>query len=214
MLFIPLIFAGMAGPRHRILDSSLWCLQARRSSRVSVRRRQHGQPDNLFCITHNNTVDLKDFFALTGADGTRIIHQIVFVAIAVNQGPLSEHSLLVSGHFDQPRLFRSATDGGAAVTDYRSVPVLVIQPLTRERGTLHDVRWLAILDSRSGFRQYLQHPPGTRSISRHVAGRMLPCFAGWRTCAARIRPGVCYRRLSGICLFRTGGRKYMPCWPS
>jgi hypothetical protein len=98
-------------------------------------------------MTHNNTVDLEDFFALTGADSSRIIHQIVFVAVANNDGQPNEHSLLVSGHFDQPHVFKSAADGGAAVTNYRRIPVLEIQPFTRERGVFNDVRWLAVLDS-------------------------------------------------------------------
>ena len=55
-----------------------------------------GQPDNFVLMTHNNTVDLEDFYALTGADDSRTIHQIVFVAMTDNSGQLTEHSLLVS----------------------------------------------------------------------------------------------------------------------
>ena len=147
ILFFLFIFVGIAAaasPDPRLL--SLVPPGAQLVAGISAPSTQ-GQPDNFVLITHSNSVDLEDFYALTGADGTRIIHQIVFVAIAANQGPLSEHSLLVSGHFDQPRLFRSATDGGAAVTKYRTIPVLEIQPFTRERDTFNDVRWLAVLDS-------------------------------------------------------------------
>jgi hypothetical protein len=37
-------------------------------------------------MTHNNTVDLEDFYALTGADSSRTIHQIIFVAVADSRG--------------------------------------------------------------------------------------------------------------------------------
>ena len=66
------------------------------------------------------------------------------------------------------------------VADYRSVPILVIQPLARERGTLHDVRWLAILDSRvlvfgtiSSTRleldRYLEHSRTDETLLRRLA---------------------------------------------
>jgi hypothetical protein len=108
---------------------------------------QPGQPDNFLLITHDNTVDLQDFLALSGADGSRIIYEVVFVAIANSPGLLSEHSLLVSGHFDQPHIYKSAVEGGATVTYYRGIPVLVIQPFAREQGAFNNVRWLAVLDS-------------------------------------------------------------------
>ena len=106
-----------------------------------------GQPDHLLLVTHHNIVDLQDLFALTGSDGSRIIREVVFVAIADDAGELNEHSLLASGHFDQAHIFKSAVEGGATVADYRGIRVLVIQPFARERGSFIDVRWLAVLDS-------------------------------------------------------------------
>jgi hypothetical protein len=67
--------------------------------------------------------------------------------VANKEGQPNEHSLLVSGHFDQPHLFKSAVGGGAAAISYRSIPVLEIQPLAREHGKFKHVRWLAVLDS-------------------------------------------------------------------
>jgi hypothetical protein len=181
ILFFPFIFVGMAAaaasPDLKLL--SLVPPGAQLVAGISAPSTQ-GQPDNFVLITHSNSVDLEDFYALSGADGTRIIHQIVFVAIAFNQGPLSEHSLLVSGHFDQPRLFRSAADGGAAVMSYRSIPVLEIQPFARERNTFNDARWLAVLDSnilvfgtiaatRLELDRYLGANPTDPSLSRHLA---------------------------------------------
>jgi hypothetical protein len=208
MLFIPLIFAGMASaasPDPRLL--SLVPPGAQIVAGISAPAQQ-GQPDNFVLITHNNTVDLKDFFALTGADGTRIIHQIVFVAIAVNQGPLSEHSLLVSGHFDQPRLFRSATDGGAAVTSYRRIPVLEIQPFPRERNTFNDVRWLALLDAnvlvfgsivsvRLELDRYLARSQTDASLLRQLA-HLRSKDETWSVLSAPLRNAEIYRALAAL----------------
>jgi len=106
-----------------------------------------GQPDSFLLVTQNNTADLADFFALSGADDSRSIHQVILVAAADSTGGLGEHSLLASGHFDQARIYRSAVDLGASVSHYRGFTVLVVQPFARERGRFNDVRWLAILDS-------------------------------------------------------------------
>jgi hypothetical protein len=105
-----------------------------------------GPPGNFLLVTHHNIVDLQDFFALTGVDSSRSIHQVILVAVADNSGKLLEHSLLASGHFDQSRIYKSSTDNGAEITHYRNVAVLSIQPFARERGSLDDVRLLAVLD--------------------------------------------------------------------
>jgi hypothetical protein len=147
VVLFPFIFLGIAAaasPDRRLL--SLVPPGAQLVAAISAPSTQ-GQPDNFVLMTHNNRVDLEDFFALTGADSSHTIQEMVFVAIASSQGPPNEHSLLVSGHFDQPRLFQSATDGGAAATNYRRIPVLEIHPFPRERNTFNDVRWLAVLDS-------------------------------------------------------------------
>jgi hypothetical protein len=106
-----------------------------------------GQPDSFVLVTHNNTADLADFFALSGADDSRIIHQVILVAAADSNGGLGEHSLLVSGHFDQARIYRSAGDRGVSVFNYRGLTGLVVQPFAREHGRFNEVRWLAVLDS-------------------------------------------------------------------
>jgi hypothetical protein len=106
-----------------------------------------GQPDSFLLMTHNNTVDLEDFFALSGADSSRIIHQVIMVATEGDMGALAEHSLLASGNFDQARITRSAADGGATPGEYRGIRVLAVQPFARERGAFNDVRWLAMIGS-------------------------------------------------------------------
>jgi hypothetical protein len=62
-----------------------------------------GQPDSFLLITRNNTVDLRDFFALSGVDDSRVIQQIMMVAAEDRTNSLAEHSLLASGRFDQRR---------------------------------------------------------------------------------------------------------------
>ena len=180
ILFFPFIFIGIAAaasPDPRLL--SLVPPGAQVVAGISAPSTE-GQPDNFVLMTHNNTVDLEDFFALTGADSSRIIHQIVFVAVANNEGQPNEHSLLVSGHFDQPQVFKSAADGGAAATNYRRIPVLEIQPFARERGVFHEVRWLAVLDSnvlvfgsvastRQELDRYLAHSRADEALLRRLA---------------------------------------------
>jgi hypothetical protein len=104
-------------------------------------------PTSFLLITHNNLLDLNDFIALSGADNSRVIEQIIMVA-SDGGGAFAEHSLLASGHFDQGLIYRSANRSvGASATKYRGIPVLVVQPFARESGSFHDVRWLAMMDS-------------------------------------------------------------------
>jgi hypothetical protein len=179
-MFFSLIFVGIAqavSPDPRLL--SLVPPGAQLVAGIGASTIQ-SQPHNFVLITPNNWVDLQDFFALTGADDTRTIHQIVFVEVANKEGRPGEHSLLVSGGFDQPQVFKSAADGGAAATNYRGIPLLEIQPFARERDTFKDVRWLAILDSRvlvfgtiSSTRReldrYLEHSQTDETLLRRLA---------------------------------------------
>jgi hypothetical protein len=98
-------------------------------------------------ITVNNSIDIEDFYAVTGADASRRIHQVVFVAASGGDGTLSEHSLLVSGHFNRDAIFRFAESGNARTESYRGEAVLIVPPLARERTTFKQLRWLAILNS-------------------------------------------------------------------
>jgi hypothetical protein len=106
-----------------------------------------GLPSSFLLITIYNRLDLEDFYAVTGADASRLVDQVVFVAAAGSDNRLSEHSLLISGHFDRDAIFRFTQSGSAGLDSYRGEPILVVPPLTRERGTFKHVRWLAILNS-------------------------------------------------------------------
>ena len=106
-----------------------------------------GQPRSFLLITINNRIDLEDFYAVTGADASRLIDQVVFLAAADADGTLSEHSLLLGGHFNRDAIFRFAESGNARTESYRGEAVLVVPPLARERTKFNQLRWLAILDS-------------------------------------------------------------------
>jgi hypothetical protein len=99
---------------------------------------------NFIVISHYNRVDLGDFFALSGADSTRSVHEVILVAAADSTGQLNEHSLLASGNFDRDRIYRSAVDSGSSTTRYGGVSVLAVQHFARERSDFSEVRWLAI----------------------------------------------------------------------
>jgi hypothetical protein len=106
-----------------------------------------GQPSTFLLITGSNRIDLEDFYSVTGADASRLIHQVVFVAAAGSHGPLGEHSLIVNGHFNRNAIFQFAGSGNATTGSYRGEPILVVPPLARERDRFNDLRWLAILNS-------------------------------------------------------------------
>ncbi len=106
-----------------------------------------GQPSGFLLITASNNLDLEDFYSVTGGDASRLIQQVLFLAAPGSEGRLSEHSLLISGHFDANAIFRFAETGNAITETYRGVPILVVPPLARERSRFKQLRWLAILNS-------------------------------------------------------------------
>jgi hypothetical protein len=125
--------------------------------------------DHFVLMTHNNKIDLNDLVALTGADSTRVIHELILVAAADDTGALNEHSLLAGGNFDRENIFRSAVDGGASVTRYRGLSVLVVQPFARERGEFNEVRWLAI--PASDILLFGSIASAQQELDRYMAGR-------------------------------------------
>ena len=103
-------------------------------------------PGNFLMVSRSNRIDMDDFLALTGADTSRIIHEVVFVADGIYD-PGSEHSLLVSGVFGRAAIFKYANGTRASTREYRGITVMVVPPLERERKYFRDLRWMAILDS-------------------------------------------------------------------
>lgn len=101
----------------------------------------------LLIVTQHNRLDLEDFTSITGADASRVIHEVVFLAAPATLGRLAEHSVLVGGHFNGDAIFASSKRGGATAETYRGLAVLVVPALARERSRFDEVRWLVILDS-------------------------------------------------------------------
>jgi hypothetical protein len=148
-----------------------------------------GQPDAFLLITHNNQMDLNDFLALTGVDGSRAIDQVVMVASEGNGGAYAAHSLMAIGHFDQALIYKSAQGAGATAIQYRKAAVLELQPLARERDRFHDVRWLAVMDSKLAvlgtitmvqqeLDRYLDHVAAEPSLERKL-GHLRHNYSTW-----------------------------------
>jgi hypothetical protein len=128
----------------------------------------HGR---LLMTTHNNRLDLDDWQALTGVDSKRVFDEVIEVAAAPSGGALSEHILLVAGRFDRARIFRSIEENGAQSTQFLGERILLIKPLTRERGDMLDTRWMAIIDNRTGI---LGTPSLVQQALRRYADYALP----------------------------------------
>jgi hypothetical protein len=106
-----------------------------------------GKPESFLLMSPKNLIDRADFMSLAGVDDSKVIRQMIFVAGGDDVRGFKEHSILMSGHFDQARIFKAAIDNGAASNEYRGFQVLVQPPFERELGTFKDVRWLAVVDS-------------------------------------------------------------------
>ncbi len=101
----------------------------------------------LLLTTHSNRLDLDDWLALAGVDSQRIYDEIVEVAAAGSEGELTEHVLLVAGHFDGERIYRSLEQNGAKATHAEGLKIMLVEPLPREQGDMLETRWLLILNN-------------------------------------------------------------------
>jgi hypothetical protein len=102
----------------------------------------------LLVVTENNNRDFDDCLALLGVDGGRAINEVIEVAASPNNGDLSDHLLLVAGHFDRSEIFKSALENGFTRVEYNGEQVLVVKPFDREKYSMNTARWLAILKDR------------------------------------------------------------------
>jgi hypothetical protein len=110
---------------------------------------RHGQ---LLLSTHSDRVDLADWLAIAGVDSKRSFDEGVEVASASAEGELpTEHLLLIAGQFDKDRIYGAAEQNGAQRSAYDGETVMLIQPFTREKGEMQDLRWLLIVENRIGI---------------------------------------------------------------
>jgi hypothetical protein len=148
MLFFPLIAVEMvwAAPP----DPKLLSLVPPDTQLVAGASNQThpGTPESFLLTGRYNLIDRRDFLSLAGVDDAMKISQMIFAAGGSEASTWGEHSILVSGLFNQERIFKAALQNGATVTDFKGIRVLVQQPFARELGTVKEVRWLAVLDSK------------------------------------------------------------------
>jgi hypothetical protein len=168
MMFFPLISVEMllAAPP----DLTLLSLVPPGAQIVAgiTNRPSPGKPGSFLLMTRNSVIDHRDFISLAGVDNSMIIRQMIFASGGSDTSKFGEHSLLISGHFDQARIFKAAVENGATVTEFRGFRVLVQHPFERELGTFKDVRWLAVIDSNValfGTRSSVQ-----QELDRHLSG--------------------------------------------
>jgi hypothetical protein len=129
---------------------------------------QHGLRETFLLIAGNNQIDLRDFFALSGIDDTRVVDQVILVTGDVTGATEEEHSLLVSGHFNQARIFKAAVENHSGLGDYRGQRVLVVRPFPRDPGAFKDVRWLAVIDQKVAIFGTIEMV--REELDRHLAG--------------------------------------------
>ena len=87
----------------------------------------------LLVVTENNNRDYDDCLALLGVDGEKAINEVIEAAASSNTGDLSDHLLLVAGHFDRLGIFKAALENGSTRTEYNGEQVLVVKPFDREK---------------------------------------------------------------------------------
>jgi hypothetical protein len=148
MLFFPLIAVEMvwAAPP----DAKLLSLVPPGTQLVAgaCNERHPGTPQSFLLTGRYNLIDRRDFLSLAGVDDAMKIGQMIFAAGGSDASTWGEHSILVSGLFNQERIFKAALQNGATVTDFKGIRVLVQQPFARELGTVKEVRWLAVMESK------------------------------------------------------------------
>ena len=168
MLLFPLVAveilsAAPADPRLLALVPPGTQLVAGESNRTPAKG-----PNGFLLMGRNTLIDRRDFISLAAVDVSMSIRQIIFASGGSGPSTRGEHSILLSGHFDQAHIFRAAVENGATVSEYKGFQVLVQHPFERELGTFKDVRWLAVIDSSValfGTRFSVQ-----QELDRYVAG--------------------------------------------
>jgi hypothetical protein len=148
MLFFPLIAVEMVSAAPP--DVKLLSLVPPGTQLVAgaSNQRHPGVPESFILTGRYNLIDRRDFLSLAGVDDSMRIGQMIFAAGGSDPSRWGEHSILVSGIFNQERIFKAAVQNGATVTEFKGVRILVQQPFARELDTIKDVRWLAVLDSK------------------------------------------------------------------
>jgi hypothetical protein len=147
MLFFPLIAVEMVSAAPP--DAKLLSLVPPGTQLVAgaCNQAHPGAPESFLLTGRYNLIDRRDFLSLAGVDDSMRMGQMIFTSGGGDPSRWGEHSILISGHFDQERIFKAAVQNGAKVTEFKGIRVLVQPPFARELDTIKDVRWLAVMDS-------------------------------------------------------------------
>ncbi len=148
-----------------------------------------GSAGRLLLTTHNNRLDLDDWLALAGVDSQRVYDEIVEVAASRSGGELKEHLLLVAGHFDGERIYRSLEQNATQTTRFDALKIILIEPFAREKGDMLETRWLVILNDRiamfgtpalvqSALGRYFDHAVADPVLLERLS-RMRPDVTSW-----------------------------------
>lgn len=140
----------------------------------------------LLVVTQNNNRDYDDCLGLLGVDREKAINEVIEAAASSDTGDLSDHLLLVAGHFDRLGIFKAALENGSTATEYSGEQVLVVKPFDREKYSMNAVRWLAILKNKV----LVFGTPGmvARALDRHVRNEPADAILSQRI--ARLHPDV------------------------
>ncbi|HEX4580803.1 MAG TPA: hypothetical protein VH139_02025 [Acidobacteriaceae bacterium] len=112
----------------------------------------HGdQRGRLLIVTHNNSVDLRDWITLAGVDDRQQVDGLVEVAMPSAQGDLGDHLLLARGSFNGRHVLDAAKDNGGVASSYAGVKVVIVKPFAREQKEMMDTRWLAMPDDNTAI---------------------------------------------------------------
>jgi hypothetical protein len=103
----------------------------------------HGR---LLLVTHSDSLDYQDWISLTGVDPSRRVDEVIEVAAPSQRGELTGHLLLLSGRFDQERIYKEAELHGTRSSEFHGVEILSVDPFAREQQEMRDTRSLAILN--------------------------------------------------------------------
>jgi hypothetical protein len=132
-------------------DSLLRLVPANAEIVAGIQDPHHGdQSGRLLIVTHNNSVDLRDWITLAGVDDQQEVDRLIEVAMSLrHDGDLGEHLLLLRGSFNGPRILQAAEGNGGVATEYRGMRIVALKPFTREQREMPDTRWLAIVGDRT-----------------------------------------------------------------
>jgi hypothetical protein len=140
----------------------------------------HGdQRGRLLIVTHNNSVDLRDWITLAGVDDRQQVDGLVEVAMPSAQGDLGDHLLLARGSFNGRHVLDAAKDNGGVASSYAGVKVVIVKPFAREQKEMIDTRWLAMPDDntaifgtpamvRNALDRYLSSAPADGALAKRL----------------------------------------------